>query len=758
MSLAWATCAVDYPRRFEYAVAMDASRQGATSVDSKLIQKHDKDFHTFTVDAALLRELGERLVGKPYVALAELIKNSYDADASQVTVKFEPGSITVIDNGSGMSRPEFVSYWLRVGTTHKQDTDITPAGRRVTGSKGVGRLSVQFLGEELEVISKKRGSKIFRADVNWGDARSAAELVEAGAYVSHPANIDTIGGTYSHGTSVKIVGLKHDWSVDDFIELASELWFLKPPRELIDDEDLHPFDIVVKGLREEARIAFDNQMSRALENWIAIIDGSLSSGKAGGENRITVTFKNGDVYPAKYKPKTKMLDKVDFKIYVFKLSGKQAGGINVHEARDYFRRFGGIHIYDNSFRLPFYGGGDEDWLGLEIDHSHRLNKSKLLPANLQVTSGLNDLPTNGRIFGAVKISTSHERSTASAIELNRGRYLNVQVTRDRLIDNLAFNELRHSIRWAIDFYAMRSFERRNIVKASQRLEVPKTEQKVSEIRDQLFQLSMKVHPKLEAEVDAVSTKLQELEALEERRALAISEERVLLAALATSGMAALAMEHELYKELTVLSDIRKQLHERPADLDYPKLIRSIDNWAERTTKARKLFSPLMHEYDREKRNSYNAEKVLSKVVENSEALLRQVHVELDFSEKVMLPPATFAGWNAVFQNVLINAVNAMIESKKRSIYCFGERSGRKTAIYVADTGVGVRLTDSADLFKPFIRRLEIPEERKALGLGGMGIGLTIVKMVADSLNCSVSFVSPPSGYSTAFKIEWSHDE
>ncbi|WP_158497451.1 ATP-binding protein [Pseudomonas rhizosphaerae] len=718
-----------------------------------------RKFHTFTVDAALLRELGERLVGKPYVALAELVKNSYDADATEVTVTFRRDSITVTDNGSGMSQTEFISHWLRVGTTHKQKQNVTSGGRNVTGSKGVGRLSVQFLGDELEVVSRKAKShETFRADVNWDEARRETDLVKAGVYISTPQNQDKIGGLYEHGTSVKIVGLKHEWLVEDFTDLAGELWFLKPPPELLDSRSSHPFDIQVKGLNSEAKEAFNYQMKRALENWIAVIEGSLSSGRTGGSNEIVVTFKNGDEYRAKYKPETSLLDQVEFKIYIFKLSGKQAGGINVHEARDYFRKFGGIHIYDNSFRLPFYGGDEQDWLGLEIDHSHRINKSKLLPANLQVASGLNDLPTNGRIFGAVKISTSLERESASVRDLNRGAYLNVQVTRDRLIDNEAFAELKHSVRWAIDYYAMRSFERRNVIKASMRLEVPKTEEKVSEIRTQLFQLSMKVPQTLEAEVDAVSNKLKELEDLELKRTSAINEERILLAALATSGMAALAMEHELHKELSVLSDMRKQLTSKNKVLDMPKLIASIDNWADRTAKARKLFSPLMHEYDREKRNQYNAQKVLARIVGNSEALLRQVHVEIDFSRSIMLPSATFAAWNAIFQNVLINAVNAMIDSSRRLMFCFAEIDRNKSSIYIADTGVGVRLSDSSDLFKPFIRRLEIPEERKALGLGGMGIGLTIVKMVADSLDCTVSFVPPPVGFSTAFKLEWTHDE
>ncbi len=51
--------------------------------------------HSFSVDAQLLRELGERLVGRPHIALAELIKNSYDADATQVQLRFEHDQIVV---------------------------------------------------------------------------------------------------------------------------------------------------------------------------------------------------------------------------------------------------------------------------------------------------------------------------------------------------------------------------------------------------------------------------------------------------------------------------------------------------------------------------------------------------------------------------------------------------------------------------------------------------------------------------------------
>lgn len=720
------------------------------------------DFHEFTVDAALFRELGERLVGKPHVALAELVKNSYDAEATEVTIEFKQDCIIVADNGDGMSKADFVGYWLRVGTTHKQEKQLTEnLNRSITGSKGVGRLSAQFLGDILTIETIKRHEQeLVEATVNWSEARGAGEMINAGAFIEASKSSGLIYGKYPNGTCVKIEGLKQHWSAEDLRELAKELWFLRPPPKLMGGlGQKDQFEVIVEGLPDKDVNEFSRQMNKALDNWIAVIEGSLEDGRGSGETDVVVTFKNGDVYKASFEPNKRVLDKANFKIFVFKLSGKQAGDIKVGDAREYFKKFGGVHIYDNSFRLPFYGGGEQDWLQLEIDHSHRLNKSQLLPANLQVSSGLNDLPTNGRIFGISQISTSHERNVAPEPDIERGNYLNVQVTRDRLIDNLAFDELERSVRWAIDFYAMRSFERRQMMKSAARLEVPKTEQKISEIREGLFQLSLKVPDSIAGEIEAVSTRFKEFEDLEGKRRTALNEERVLLGALATTGMAAIALEHELGKELTALNDIILQLSKSSETVSLGKnseLLTVIRSWADRSAKARKLFSPLMSQYDREGRNKYNAQKVLKNVVNNSEALLRNVSVNVEnVSKAVTLPEGTLAAWNAIFQNVLINAINAMIDSEVKEISCFGETyEGGHSVVYVMDTGVGVRLHDSADLFKPFIRRLEIPEERKALGLGGVGLGLTIVKMVADSLNCNVSFVEPSLGFKTAFKIEW----
>src|SRR5262249_16514803 len=108
----------------------------------------------FSVDARLLRELGERLVGRPHIALAELIKNAYDADARTVDISFSDDQIVVSDDGHGMSETDFVQRWMRIGTgrTEKGGTS-RELKRAMTGSKGVGRLAAQLLAHELEVVT-----------------------------------------------------------------------------------------------------------------------------------------------------------------------------------------------------------------------------------------------------------------------------------------------------------------------------------------------------------------------------------------------------------------------------------------------------------------------------------------------------------------------------------------------------------------------------------------------------------------------------
>lgn len=91
----------------------------------------------FSVDARILRELGERLVRRPETALIELIKNSYDADATHCSVEFDnSGGILVEDDGLGMTLAEFKAGWMRIGTASKAARSTSPLyGRHITGKR-----------------------------------------------------------------------------------------------------------------------------------------------------------------------------------------------------------------------------------------------------------------------------------------------------------------------------------------------------------------------------------------------------------------------------------------------------------------------------------------------------------------------------------------------------------------------------------------------------------------------------------------------
>ncbi len=89
----------------------------------------DQESLEFTVDSQLLGELGERLVTRNYIALSELVKNAYDADATKIVIRFtnaknggpksNNGEIILIDNGYGMTFQQVKDYWMRIATPYK---------------------------------------------------------------------------------------------------------------------------------------------------------------------------------------------------------------------------------------------------------------------------------------------------------------------------------------------------------------------------------------------------------------------------------------------------------------------------------------------------------------------------------------------------------------------------------------------------------------------------------------------------------------
>ncbi len=129
----------------------------------------------FKVHASVIYKLGESLIADEITALSELMKNSYDADASFCNLMIDPsytdekgrtiGKIEISDNGIGMDLRTIVNGWLTISNSPKKkmkkDNITTEKFNRIPlGEKGLGRLSVQKLGREVTMVTKTKDSSL----------------------------------------------------------------------------------------------------------------------------------------------------------------------------------------------------------------------------------------------------------------------------------------------------------------------------------------------------------------------------------------------------------------------------------------------------------------------------------------------------------------------------------------------------------------------------------------------------------------------
>ena len=742
---------------------------------------------TFTVDAALLRELGDRLIGRSYIALAELVKNAYDADAIDCEIEFGEDRIVVSDNGHGMSEREFHDHWMRIGTTHKiAKRESRGLLRAMTGSKGLGRLSVQFLADEmiLESTSDDEPSRHLYALVDWTDIRHGEDLDTVSVLWEMRPGGPRYPNDGSSGTRIVLNKLRFQWSADDIERLGQDVWMLRSPfRRANRRSDARTADdfyvnIDAPGI-ENARSAFDKLQDALFKNWKAKICGTLTDGRSDGRATITVKFQAE--YPKGRETETSFretvalpmdvakrsgstpldsaaaIDRARFEILIFKPERRQSGGMPVGEMRDYLRTFGNVSVYDGGFRLPYYGS-DHDWLEVAADQGRRIATSALLPSRLNVDSRyLLDLPAPGRIFGTVEIDTNHERLVAEEIRAEPGRWLQIQPGRDRLADNAAFEQLRNIVRFSLDFYASRY--RLLSLQAVEK-------QRAKEPPSRTFDRALAVLDRSKAEIARPAYQEVRQEIVAARKAAAKEEEHldrraVLLAPLATAGMTALALNHELGRELVLLERASERLRTTAASSRTSELVALADDIAaaaRRFAALRQLFAPLLSAEDREATDRLRVRPVVRQVLRGFGSLMGRVDFDTrDVPSELRFPVGSFADWSAMIQNVLTNAWNAMLDSERATIVFAGGSTKRgRQWLRVSDTGVGlgVPLAESEVLFEPFERRLSISAGNRSIAMGGQGLGLAIVRMIARRRQAHVAFVKPEPGFATTLEMSW----
>ena len=215
---------------------------------------------SFRVSAGLKNIIGRDLISDKYIAIFELVKNSYDAGAYKVDIFFiktDEGhdQIVISDNGCGMTYNDIVEKWLFVAYSEKKPQNREKASfrdeikREVAGAKGVGRFSCDRLGALLTLVTKTESEvSANKVEVNW----NKFELDDTQEFMNIPVQYSTVGALpsgFSKGTTLIVDALRESWSRDELLRLKRSLMKLISPDA---NKGELPFDIelIVPAERE----------------------------------------------------------------------------------------------------------------------------------------------------------------------------------------------------------------------------------------------------------------------------------------------------------------------------------------------------------------------------------------------------------------------------------------------------------------------------------------------------------------------------
>lgn len=438
----------------------------------------------FSVDSSLLIQLSQQLVAKPSVALAELVKNAYDADATQVRLHMHGvdklgGTITVEDNGHGMTFEEIQTDWMRIATTTKQNEPESRKYRRsVTGAKGIGRLAAWRLGTlvTLESVAyQKEGPQKEKTFVifDWSDFATGMDIA------SIPVEYERAHVPEDHptGVTLTIENAKDAWKKDEIIALKRDLLSLQSPfSELVRQADIQKVSID-PGFTLQIEIGGSELLepfSGDLLDEVTSLSLMHLSGRVDrdGTAHYELKIQNQDEL---YEMTDKIedygdLQNVEFQIYYFSERAINFANsiLGLRDFRSVMKRASGVRVYLNRFRVFPYGEDGDDWLGLDYYASQNVDMAKyvLMPKRIRdmiahvridaKEAGGSDrpfllIPRNRQVLGAVLLS----QTRANDLEGNR---IEITTSREGLIVNRAYEKLVRFLQRGIYWLTLKHFE------------------------------------------------------------------------------------------------------------------------------------------------------------------------------------------------------------------------------------------------------------------------------------------------------------
>ena len=397
----------------------------------------------------LVLTIGRELIQDPYAAVVELVKNAYDADSRYVNIEFsrtpERGgySITITDQGHGMTREDVINKWMVPSTSDKLRRRRSPSGRVMQGRKGVGRYAASVLGTDLFLETVSVEGEKTEVYIDWNDFENSEYLDDVEILV------ETSETPEPSGTRLTIKAedaLLNDWDQRQFDKLRFELRRLKSPVGIALSNDDFRINLEVSGFLGVGNITETIDPYPIFDFFDYRVSGSINSEGRGSLEYTMQKIRNApdETIPVDFGKPTECGELfLDIRVYdrdkasidsligrgLKNDSGSYVGNL---QARQLLNEYNGIGVYRNEFRIRPLGDPDFDWL--------KLNEQRVQNPSLRIGSN--------QVIGFVQIQSDEQ---SGLIEKS---------ARDGLRENKAFDRLKEITKNVIGELESRRFQYR----------------------------------------------------------------------------------------------------------------------------------------------------------------------------------------------------------------------------------------------------------------------------------------------------------
>jgi hypothetical protein len=385
-----ATKILELKKRLSDEIQKASSDNNLILALSSEIAKLDDSQVRFSVDAGIINRLGKELVGKHETAVSELVKNAFDADATEVSLVFENawnigGTLTIEDNGTGMTKEQLINGFMRLSSSDKIHNPISDKYRRTrAGRKGIGRFATQRLGSKLTIITHAANTdSSIKISINWNDFETDKDLLS----VSN--NIEVIPKTKKEGTTLILENLRDGWSdamIKRIFRYTSELLQPFPLSKKNKDDAESSIDPGFKSyyFRQEGQelISIIDEEDAIFKHALAEIEGyvlddgqgcwALKSDKLNFPQEVFL-IGNDEKNRENTDVKFNLIKGLHFKTYYFILDSSLFDSSRSFSfIKEVGYEKGGIKLYRNGFRVLPYGEKSDDWLGLDKSNNRSI--------------------------------------------------------------------------------------------------------------------------------------------------------------------------------------------------------------------------------------------------------------------------------------------------------------------------------------------------------------------------------------------------